>query len=233
MSSFTESRKQERLMKYVIGEEISERSYNLVMGLTIAYGLIVNVFMCAFCTDFAMDVIGSNYFMFLILYFGCCIAGTLISQKSDSPVISFLGYNLIVVPMGLIVAVAVKAYGGLGSAVVIQAFLYTLIIAFCMVGLSISFPNFFSKLGGVLAACLIGMIITEVIMLILGIHQEIFAWIGAVIFSLYIGYDYWKSQEYPKTVDNAVDSAIDIYVDIIALFLRILEILGNNRGRRR
>ena len=50
----------------------------------------------------------------------------------------------------------------------------------------------------------------------------------AVIFALYIGYDWVKAQQYVHTLDNAVDSALDIYMDIINLFLRVLMILGRN-----
>ena len=57
----------------------------------------------------------------------------------------------------------------------------------------------------------------------------IVSWFAAIIFSLYIGYDFLKANELRYTVDNAVDSAVDIYLDIINLFLRILEILGSRR----
>ena len=78
---------------------------------------------------------------------------------------------------------------------------------------------------------LIGLVICEVILLILGFSQEISDWIAAGLFSLYIGYDVWRSQQFPKTVDNAVDSALDIYLDIANLFIRILSIMGR-RNRK-
>ena len=56
-----------------------------------------------------------------------------------------------------------------------------------------------------------------------------FDYIFVIIFSLYIGYDWQKSQAYPPTLDNAVDSAADIYVDIVNLFIRLLAILGRNK----
>jgi len=182
----------------------------------------------------AGDVVYSiNPIIFIVGYIGCCITGMLMSSRSDNPVISFIGYNLVVLPIGFVVSVTVSAYGGTGSAVVLQAFLYTALITFVMIGLASVAPEFFSKLGGILFAALLGLIICELVVFFLGIDQRITAWIGAGIFSLYIGYDFWRAQEYPKTVDNAVDSALDIYLDIINLFLRLLEILGrgNRRGR--
>ncbi len=42
----------------------------------------------------------------------------------------------------------------------------------------------------------------------------------------YIGYDWGRANQIPKTMDNAVDSAAALYMDIINLFLRILRIMG-------
>ena len=50
--------------------------------------------------------------------------------------------------------------------------------------------------------------------------------VAAGLFSLYIGYDVYRSQQFPHTVDNAIDSAIDIYLDVINLFLNLLRIFG-------
>ena len=66
-------------------------------------------------------------------------------------------------------------------------------------------------------------------LLILGRVQTVTSWIAAGVFSLYIGYDVYRSQQFPKTVDNAVDCALDIYMDIANLFLRILQILGKRK----
>lgn len=231
MSSFTEERKQARMMTIPLDGEITQTKYNLMMGLTVVYGLAANIATCFLLQDHVREL-AQHALGIIIAYVIGCIAGTIISTKSDNPVISFLGYNLIVVPMGVVLSIVVAAYGGMNDPIVLQAFAYTTIITFCMIGLSISFPNFFSKLGGLLFGALIGLILCEILMLILGVHQIVTAWIGAVIFSLYIGYDYWKAQQYPKTLDNAIDSAIDIYIDFICLFLRLLEILGNNSGSR-
>ena len=51
-------------------------------------------------------------------------------------------------------------------------------------------------------------------------------WIAAGLFSLYLGYDIYRSQQYPKTIKNAVASALDIYLDLANLFIRLLEIMG-------
>ena len=231
MSSWTDERREARLNQgCFVRDELTERQYNLALGGVVLYGLLFNVVICQFAGDVFTWM---NPIAFIIAYVICCIAGVRISSNSDNPLISFFGYNLVVVPVGLVVSSVVSGYGGVNSAVVFQAFGYTAVITLCMIGLASAVPDFFSRLGGILFAVLLGMIICEIIMLLLGVNQIIFAWIGAVLFSLYIGYDFWKAQQYPKTMDNAVDSALDIYLDIINLFLNLLRILGNGNRRGR
>ncbi|WP_029233134.1 Bax inhibitor-1 family protein [Butyrivibrio sp. VCB2006] len=221
-------RKEERLYKEVLQNEIvSDRTYNMCLGGVIIYGLIVNLIICSKFTNLALSM---NPGVFLIGYFICVFAGSYISAKSNDPIVSFLGYNLVVVPIGLVVSTAVYYYGGLRSNVVLLAMVYTAGITIVMICCSILKPEFFSKIGGMLVSGLTGLLIVESVLLILGIEQMITSFIAALIFSLYIGYDYWRAQQYPKTIDNAVDSALDIYLDIINLFLRILRILGSGKS---
>lgn len=226
MVSLGKERREKRLTAdYDLSKVLSARTYNLVLGGVVLYGIIMNVILCATCKDAVMAM---NPLTFLVGYFVSCIAGVLISTFSKNPIISFVGYNMVVVPIGLALSTALEEYGGVGSAVVIQAFLYTAIITGCMISLSIINPEFFSKLGGILFGSLIGLIIAEIVALFLGLDQIAISWFGAVVFSLYIGYDVYRSQQFTKTLDNAIDCAVDIYLDIANLFLYVLEILGNS-----
>ena len=153
----------------------------------------------------------------------------MIAGRSDKPLISFLGYNLVVVPFGLVITAAVEAYGGVGSEIVMYAFLYTLVITLGMTGAVLAFPELFAKLGGALLGVLIGLIVCELVLLILRISQTVTDWVAAGLFSVYIGYDIYRSQQFAKTVDNAVDCALDIYMDIAHLFIRILRLLARKK----
>ena len=64
---------------------------------------------------------------------------------------------------------------------------------------------------------------------VFGGDRELIDWIVVVIFCGYIGLDWGRANQIPKTMDNAVDSAAALYMDIINLFLRILRILGRRR----
>lgn len=229
--SWSSDRKEAR-MNALEGKILDARTYNLALGGSVLYGLLMNVLMYYIFGDAALQI---NPIIFFIGYFACAITGIIMSAKSTNPLISFIGYNLVVVPIGFVVGIVVDSYVKNGdSALVFQAIVLTTVVTAAMIALSIAFPEFFSKLGGILLGALIGLIIAEILSIfIFPWAQTGLAWIGAIIFSLYIGYDYWKAQEYPKTLDNAVDSAVDIYLDIINLFLKILQILGNSKSSKR
>ena len=215
------SDRQEKRMGATDGTQLSVRTYNLVIGLITLYGILANVLICYVIKDKLNDM---NPILFIVGYFVLGISGILISSFSKNAGISFLGYNLVVLPVGAVVSMVVSTYvksDSIGQ--VYQAIVYTAIITFVMIVLSIIFPNFFSRIGGFLFMCLIGLIIAEITALFLFPGtQNIFSWLGAILFALYIGHDHWKAQQFPKTLDNAVDSALDLYLDIINLFLRVL-----------
>lgn len=227
MASFMNTRKNksERLTD-VRGIIISDRLYNSVMGFTVLYGLVINILMCHFCARFVSHI---NPLFLLLGFLLLSFAGSAIAYRSASPVIKFLGYNMIVFPIGLLLTQFISWYGGLNSLIVIQAFNYTLIITAAMIGAGILFPSFFAKIGGILFSCLIGIIVASIFSLIFHFNGIGIAFFGAIVFSLYIGYDFWRSQQYPKTTGNAISCATDIYLDMINLFMYILRILGNSK----
>ena len=216
-----------RLEAYVSEDQlIGARAYNGILLGVLAWGLLINVLLCFTVGDVYRYV---NPTVFLIGYAVLAFAGIFIAGRSHKPLVSFLGYNMVVIPFGLVVSTLVEAYGGPYSSLVGEAFLYTLVITLGMTGTALAFPNLFQKLGGALLGVLIGLILCELVLLILGRYQTVTDWLVAGLFSLYIGYDVYRSQQFAKTVDNAVDCALDIYMDIANLFIRILRILGKKK----
>lgn len=206
---------------------VSARVYNGVIIGVLLWGLLVNYVLCSmFSSQIGTSV---DPRLILVIYLALAIPGTIISVKSSNPWISFLGYNMVVVPLGMVISYVVDAFGGMHSEVVTYAFMYTMLIAVGMFACYLIAPGFFSKLGGALLALLGGLLLCEVVLLIFGVEQIVTDWIAAGLFSLYIGYDLYRSQKYPKTIDNAVDSALDIYLDIANLFLRLLRIIAASK----
>ena len=216
-----------RLEAFVSEDKIiSDRAYNGIMMGVLVWGLLINVLLCYTVRD-VYDYI--HPILFLVLYIALAFGGIFLAAKSDKPLLSFLGYNMVVIPFGLVISTMVEAYGGVDSEIVTYAFLYTLVITLGMTGAALAFPKFFSKIGGALGGVLIGLLLCEVLLLIFRVEQSAVDWIVAGVFSLYIGYDIYRSQQFAKTVDNAVDCALDIYLDIANLFIRILSILSKRK----
>ncbi len=205
--------------------EISNSKYNLVIGLTLCWGFLVNWLMVK---EISPESIASiNPFIFYIGYFASCFFGIMLFQKSDNPFISFLGYNFVVVPFGLIINIVVSQYN---PEIVTEAIRITALVTFVMMFLGSLFPRFFQKISGALSIALLAVIFVELVEIIFfEIHHGILDWVVVLIFCGYIGYDWGRANQIPKTVDNAIDSAASLYMDIINLFLRILRILGRSK----
>ncbi len=204
------------------GTTISHAFYNLVIGCVLCWGFLVNWLMVKNIEPQAIADI--NPWVFFIGYFVSCFFGIFLFIKSNNAFISFIGYNFVVVPFGLIVNMAVHSYE---PALVVEAIRITGIVTFVMMVLGSLFPAFFKKIAGALTIALFIVIIVECVELFfLKKHHGITDWIVVIIFCGYIGYDWGRANQIPKTMDNAVDSAAALYMDIIILFLRILRILG-------
>ncbi len=129
-----------------------------------------------------------------------------------------------VVPFGLMVNLVVSRYD---SALVYEAIRITALVTLGMMLLGTLFPRFFSSIASALTIALLLVIVVELVeVFILGIHHGVIDWIVVLIFCGYVGVDWGRANQIPKTLDNAIDSAAALYMDIINLFLRILRILG-------
>lgn len=204
------------------GARLSSGIYNIIIGLTLCWGFLINAIMVKSIP--AETIAAINPFVFIIGYFVSCFFGIMLFTKSDNPLISFIGYNFVVVPFGLIINLVVGRYD---TALVYQAMSITGVVTFTMMVLGSMFPAFFQRIHTALGFALITVIIVEVVAaFFFGVQHGIIDWIVVLIFCGYIGYDWGRANAIPKTIDNAIDSAAALYMDIIILFLRILRILG-------
>lgn len=211
--------KEERFKSH---ENLTSRTYNLVIGACLLYGFIVNALMVKYLSPYLLN---SNIWVLLIGYFVLCFAGIFLS-RSKNPGISFIGYNLVVVPVGALLAISLPAYS---MTHIFSAIVITGIVVAVMMIISTLFPNLFSRLGSTLFIALSISLLAEIVAMLFSFDGGIFNWIFVIIFSLYIGFDWYRAQQFPKSLDNAIDCVIDLYLDIINLFLRILEIVARNK----
>ncbi len=208
--------------------EISERAFNLIIGGMLLWGFFLNYVTVAFFARQVMAMVaGINPFVFLIGYIVLVLLGNTLVVKGGAG-LSFVGYTLIAAPIGIVVCLSVQ---GVPVDTVKSAVLVTAIVTLSFMIAGTLFTGFFLKLGRVLFFSLLFTIVGSLVSLLLfrGRGHMIYEWLGAGIFSLYIGYDWARANTCAKTVDNAIDLSASLYLDIINLFLRILEIMGKNR----
>ena len=214
------------------GDSLSLTGYNALIGVLLLWGFVANALMYHFFVDTFMSW---NFTVVIIGYFISCLVGIAMSKYSDNAIVSFIGYNLIVVPVGVILSIALT---GFEEITIMFAIYITGAVTVVMILLSVIFPKVFLSMGRALGVCLLLVVVVELIALL---GARFFNWpylptiwdaLVALLFCLYIGYDWAKAQERPRTADNAVDAVVELYLDIINLFIRVLEILGNSKRKK-
>ncbi len=204
------------------GQEISARVYNLIIGVVLCWGFWINWLMVGSISPEAITAI--NPWLFFIGYFASCFLGVYLFSSSSNPLVSFVGYNFVVVPFGFVINIVVSRYD---PSLILEAIQVTGLVTGVMMLLGVMYPAFFSRIVGALTIALVVVIIVELIMIFtVGTVPALIDWIVVIIFCGYIGFDWGRANQIPKTVDNAVDSAAALYMDIINLFLRIVRLMG-------
>ncbi len=206
--------------------EISERAFNLIIGGMLLWGFLLNyVTVALFANQVIRMVAGMNPLVFILIYFALVLVGNLMIVKGGAG-LSFIGYTLIAAPIGIVLCMSLQ---GVPTSVIKTAVLITAIVTLSFMIAATLFPDFFLKLGRVLFFSLLFMIVGSLISTLF-FHNggyALYTWLGAGIFSLYIGYDWARANTCARTVDNAIDLSASLYLDIINLFLRIIEILSH------
>lgn len=208
--------------------EMSRRKYNATIGGILCYGFLVNVITTK-C--FAAELAALPIAPVIIAYFVLCIIGIIMSKVSDNPVVSFIGYNFVVVPVGVVLAIAIHV-DGFETAQIIHAAALTAFFTAVMMIAGMVWSDFFLSLGKILFVGLLAIVIFETACLIFRIYlPTIWDILVAALFCGYIAYDWAKAQEESPTADNAVDACVGLYLDIINLFIRILSSSSNSRSK--
>ena len=203
-------------------DQISANYFNFIIGMTLCWGFLVNWQMVQSIPP--ETILEYGFWPFIIAYFACCFAGIYLFNSSSNPWVSFVGYNLVVVPFGCIINIVVAPYD---PDIVMRAVETTGFITLLMMALGTIYPAFFFSIQrGLMVALLLTIAFELFASFFLSKSFHILDWIVAAVFCGYIGLDWARAQQVPKTVDNAIDCAAALYMDIINLFLRILRIMG-------
>ncbi|ANI18891.1 TPA: Bax inhibitor-1 family protein [Pseudomonas aeruginosa] len=202
--------------------QISASVYNLILGAVLLWGFALNWWMVATIPTETIKAI--NPLVFIIGYFASAIVGCIFIFSSKNPIISFFGYNMIVVPIGLVLVMFIPGHS---QENIIAAVRVTTLLTVSMMVLGTLFPAFFKRIEAALFWALCITIVVELLQIfVFDVKLGVMDWIVAAIFCGYVGVDWGRANQIERTVDNAVDSAASLYLDIINLFVRVLEIIS-------
>ena len=213
----------ERLSSFE-GLQLTDKTYNLAIGLTLIIGILVDLAIAHYLSD---AVLRMNPILMLVIYLAGSFGCTFVIYRSAKPVVSFLGFLGLSICMGLLLTYFLTMYD---IASIQLAFTLTGGVFVVMVLLATFFPTFFLSIGRGLGITLLITIVIEIIASFLFRGALMITdYIVVLIFCGYVGFDWARAQHYPKTLDNAIDCAADIYVDIVNLFIRILSIISKSK----
>ena len=141
--------------------ELTESRYNLTIGLTLAWGFLINFVLVRALQPRILEMMlygtGGGMIVFLIAYFVLVMVGSSM-VRSYSAVKCFIGYNLIALPVGVLVAMATAMYD---PGIVTRAALSTAIVTLVMMIVATAMPSIFQRMAGGLSVALLATIVVE------------------------------------------------------------------------
>lgn len=206
------------------GDTMSRNAFFASIAGVLTWGFILTYLISSATLGMKLNII-----QILLFGLGIPIVGIILSAMSKNPVVSFIGFNMVVGGLSAILGPVIAKYSAANAGIVAEAAMLTAGVTAVMGFTGLTCPKFYSRIGGALFISLIILVGLS----LLGIFFPAlrFGWlvyVSAGVFSLYIGYDMWRASTIPATLDNAVDVAVSLYLDIINLFLDILKILSSN-----
>lgn len=210
----------------VYQRELSGRQYNVLIGVHLLYGLALTAFICMKLPYILPQIYSVHPVVFSLGFLATCLVGGWIARK-ENYLLSILGYTMNVLCFGALLSLTTMFYP---AHLIFIAAVLTFVVVLTMTVAAVFMPNAFLSMGKALFIALIGLVVAEAVTFFMGIfYPDIFLLIGIFIFSLYVGYDWARGQQYPSTPSYACYTALQLYMDIIILFKRILLLMGRRR----
>ena len=205
------------------GRALSDRAFYLLIGAALLFGFFVNALEVMFLTDFFLSW---NPTVFLIVYLVMVIVGCIMSVWSRNPVISFIGYCMVVLPLGAVLSIYLPAFT---YKTITSAFLVTTFLSLFMIILALVYPRVFNSIFALLGIAVLVALIYQIVAIFTGFGNNTWVdWLIVLLFSAYVGFDVSLARVRPRTVYNAVASACAIYMDLIYVFIRLVAIFGRH-----
>lgn len=209
-------------------DTMSKNLFAFMVAAWTALGIAVSAVGAYFTQTWELNL----WFLLGVLVVG--IAGVIIALMSENPLLSLLGYMMVAVPFGLMLGPVVAMYT---VASVVRVFFVTtgVVAVLGVVGAVIpdNLEGWGSWLLGALTMLLIGYFVVPIASMFgLPIDRALtwMDWIGVLVFSGYVIYDWNRAMRVPFTMDNAIDCALAVYLDFVNLFIRLLQLTGTKKS---
>ncbi len=204
---------------------VGEGAYHLITGLMFLYG-IATIFTVQFFLPVLLPDHDYRVFFFL-LYFISGIVGFYLMKLVTSPLISFLGFTMMMVAYAVCISLLIFI-----PASSLQSFLVMLgIVVAIMSLLGFFVPEIFDDMATSLFTMPLVAIIVKAIEWCFFTSSTNILWSlvidGFLLFlvSLLLGY-YWSNlTQKPKTLDNAIDGGMYLFLALPAFIMKCLYIL--------
>lgn len=205
-------------------DDISARTYNLFFALTTMFGVAIYGLAIGQFLHTKLD------FWSMLGLFGVSLIGCFVAQ-AESVGVKLIGLTMIAGGLGAITGPYVAHFK---MASVIDVAFATVFITLVLGLVGWVYPKSLSHWGGLLFVALIGLILVQVflplIYYFLGLPLKglftFLDWVGVILFSGFIVFDFNRAQELPKTTDNAISAGINVFLDVANLFIRLLALFG-------
>jgi FtsH-binding integral membrane protein len=226
MALLPKSKVWENTVRYGIDtyNEITEGTFNLIFALTTAFGMLVYGVLAALFIHAKLsiwEVLG----IFCISLVGCFVA------TADFPLMKISGLSMIAGGLG---AICGPYIGHFKVASVTEIAGATVFITLVLGAVGTLWPKSLQSWGLTLFVLLIALIVMQIFVPLLYVAMglpltgvlHLLDWVGILLFSGYIIYDFNRAQNLAKTVDNAMDCGVAVFLDIANLFIRLLDLFG-------
>ena len=205
-------------------DDITEGLFNLIFSLTTSFGMVVYGVFAALFIHSKMNI-WETLGIFCVSLVGCYVS------THEFPPIKLFGLTMIAGGLGAICGPFIGLYK-LGSVAEIAG--ATVFITVVLGAIGWLWPTSLKSWGLSLFILLIVLILMQIfiplIYVALGLPLvgvlRLLDWVGIILFSAYLIYDFNRAQELPKTVDNAMDCGVSVFLDVANIFIRLLALFG-------
>ncbi|WP_210498295.1 Bax inhibitor-1 family protein [Vibrio crassostreae] len=194
---------------------MSRSAFNSVISILVALASIV-FFTVASFTDPATVAGMNSILLFVVLIVGLLGIMWLVHSVTNPAIKTAL---FLAIP-ALLGFTSSPWLSSTDSAIMYEAAGLTAMSAVVMMLLSAKFPDFFTRIQGILTGALIALIVVGIVgAFFMHIHMGIYHFISIVIFLGFLGYDFVLARTMEPTYDNAVVLALNFFIDLLNLFM--------------